>query len=166
MIRNRWLTALALFQLMTLSAGARAADVVVNGMALDPALVAQIAAAYRTEIVPGRYWYDPVAGLWGLEGGPVEGLRLAALVDLAPRGARGAEVEAAIGAPAREADPEGQGVVGPRHVRLRGAADRRARLRRPLQPHPVHAGPRPLRRGRGPGARPPGRLHDPPLDRR
>ena len=73
MTMKRLVKILAVLHLVTLAAGARAAEVVVNGTPLAPELVAQIAAAYRTQIVPGRYWYDPVAGLWGIEGGPVAG---------------------------------------------------------------------------------------------
>lgn len=52
---------------------ARAADVIVNGVRLDDATVAQLEAAYRTPIRPGRYWYDPISGVWGFEGGPSAG---------------------------------------------------------------------------------------------
>jgi hypothetical protein len=46
--------------------------VVVNGVALDPQTIAQLQRAYGA-IVPGRYWYDPMSGLWGRERGPTAG---------------------------------------------------------------------------------------------
>lgn len=48
--------------------------VIVNGASLDARHAAALAAAYRTRLVPGRYWYDRVSGLWGLEGGASVGL--------------------------------------------------------------------------------------------
>lgn len=50
-----------------------AAQVVVNRTPLAPQVVAALTAQYRTGIQPGRYWYDRVSGLWGLEGGPYMG---------------------------------------------------------------------------------------------
>jgi len=58
----------------TLFAGAAPAQqpVVVNGIALDAQTIGQLQRAYGA-IVPGRYWYDAVSGLWGREGGPHNG---------------------------------------------------------------------------------------------
>jgi hypothetical protein len=47
--------------------------VVVNGEPLPDDIVAQLESSYRTKLQPGRYWYDPVSGLWGLERGPTAG---------------------------------------------------------------------------------------------
>ena len=44
--------------------------VFVNAVELDPEIVHRLEQAYSTAVLPGRYWYDPYAGLWGLEGGP------------------------------------------------------------------------------------------------
>ena len=54
--------------------------VIVNAVALDARTLGQLQAAYGP-IAPGRYWYDPVSGLWGPERGPhagqiMPGLRL------------------------------------------------------------------------------------------
>jgi hypothetical protein len=42
--------------------------VVVNGLELTRAQVAEIASTYRTAVSPGRYWYDSRSGAWGMEG--------------------------------------------------------------------------------------------------
>ncbi len=46
--------------------------VVVNGVALDAQTLGQLQAVYGP-VAPGRYWYDPVSGLWGREHGPTAG---------------------------------------------------------------------------------------------
>lgn len=48
-------------------------EVVINGVAMS----AEDAAAAR--IPAGRYWYDARSGLWGLEGGPTQGITQAGL---------------------------------------------------------------------------------------
>jgi hypothetical protein len=48
--------------------------VIVNGAPLEARHAAALESAYRTRLVPGRYWYDAMSGLWGLEGGPSVGL--------------------------------------------------------------------------------------------
>jgi len=52
---------------------APAADVVINGAALAADRQRALEQAYRVPIKPGRYWYDAVSGVWGLEGGPALG---------------------------------------------------------------------------------------------
>ena len=47
-------------------ASAQESGILVNGQALT---VEEI-ASYGVELPPGRYWYDGVSGLWGVEGGP------------------------------------------------------------------------------------------------
>ena len=48
--------------------------VIVNGAPLEPRHTAALEQTYRTRLVPGRYWYDAMSGLWGLEGGASVGL--------------------------------------------------------------------------------------------
>jgi hypothetical protein len=48
-------------------------DVVVNGVVLDRTARQALERTYRVPLVPGRYWYDRVSGVWGLEGGPASG---------------------------------------------------------------------------------------------
>ena len=61
--------ALALPASQTMAQG----EVVVNGKALDTGTIANLEQTYRTPVKPGRYWYDPMSGLWGLENGPATG---------------------------------------------------------------------------------------------
>ncbi|HEU0204264.1 MAG TPA: hypothetical protein VFR86_27955 [Burkholderiaceae bacterium] len=58
---------------LLLSAPAFATGVIVNAAALDPGTKGALERAYRVPIQPGRYWYDPVSGAWGIEGGPMAG---------------------------------------------------------------------------------------------
>lgn len=46
-----------------------APTLVINGERMSEETVAAIAQAYGG-VVPGRYWYDPMTGLYGHEGGP------------------------------------------------------------------------------------------------
>jgi hypothetical protein len=61
------------------SAHAQGGAVIVNGAPLEARHAAALEQAYRTRLVPGRYWYDAMSGLWGLEGGPSVGLIAAGL---------------------------------------------------------------------------------------
>lgn len=47
--------------------------VVINGVALSSEQLAALAARFGVGIQPGRYWYDPLCGAWGQEGGPTRG---------------------------------------------------------------------------------------------
>jgi hypothetical protein len=79
---TRLLGACALALLFTALAGwttAHANGVIVNGAPLEARHAAALEQAYRTRLVPGRYWYDATSGLWGLEGGPSVGLIAAGL---------------------------------------------------------------------------------------
>lgn len=64
--------ALALF---ALSFGAAAAQntTIVNGVELTPDEQASLAYKLGQPVLAGRYWYDPMSGLWGVEGGPAMG---------------------------------------------------------------------------------------------
>lgn len=53
-------------------------EVVVNGIALDRATVTRLTQQFGP-VPPGRYWYDPVSGLWGYSGGPMMGQMLPGL---------------------------------------------------------------------------------------
>ena len=53
--------------------------ILVNGEELPIDTVRALQQIYPVEIAPGRYWYDPVSGAWGLEGGPVSGQMMAGL---------------------------------------------------------------------------------------
>lgn len=50
-----------------------AGDVVVNGVSLDQKTRQALERGYGIPIKPGRYWYDNVSGVWGMEGGPGAG---------------------------------------------------------------------------------------------
>lgn len=47
--------------------------VFVNGQPLEDVKRQKMERAYGVPILPGRYWYDPVSGAWGMEGGPTIG---------------------------------------------------------------------------------------------
>lgn len=56
---------------------ANAADqpspVIVNAVPLSVSTLAALQRVYPVPIQPGRYWYDPVSGAYGAEGGPIAG---------------------------------------------------------------------------------------------
>jgi hypothetical protein len=57
-------------------------DVVVNGVRVRDGEVAELermAGVKRTPLRDGTYWYDPVSGAWGAQGGPTLGFRRAGL---------------------------------------------------------------------------------------
>jgi len=54
-------------------------SVVINGESLDDATLAALEGTYGVVIQDARYWYDPVCGAWGFEGGPGVGLILPGL---------------------------------------------------------------------------------------
>jgi len=51
------------------SNASNAPAVIVNDVQLDPRQVRLLQQMYGA-LPPGRYWYDPMSGIWGIEGGP------------------------------------------------------------------------------------------------
>ncbi len=68
MTTRLWALALLPFALIPLPAVTT--DVMVNGVALDSKTKQALERTYGVPIRPGRYWYDKVSGVWGIEGGP------------------------------------------------------------------------------------------------
>ena len=54
-------------------------SVVVNGVPLAAARIAELERRYRVRLLDGRYWYDTKSGAWGVWGGPVLGVVLPGL---------------------------------------------------------------------------------------
>jgi hypothetical protein len=55
------------------NAVAQPSPVVVNAVALSKETLFALQRIYPVPIQPGRYWYDPVSGAYGVEGGPIAG---------------------------------------------------------------------------------------------
>lgn len=54
-------------------------SVYVNRVMLNQQEINALESYYGVRLVSGHFWYDPVAGLWGIEGGPTMGQILAGL---------------------------------------------------------------------------------------
>lgn len=64
----------------------------VNGSELPPDSLRALQQAYPVSIAPGRYWYDPLSGAWGVQGQPIAGQMAAGLAlggPLRPDASRG-----------------------------------------------------------------------------
>jgi hypothetical protein len=73
-IRSFVLVLVLLFAVLAAPAArAQSRGILVNGVELDARSIHSLETAYRTRLVPGRYWYDRQSGLWGLEGRPSGG---------------------------------------------------------------------------------------------
>lgn len=64
---------------MTTPLAAQGRQVFVNRVRLPEATLSALEQAGAPRIPDGRYWYDPLCGAWGLEGGQARGFVLAGL---------------------------------------------------------------------------------------
>lgn len=65
-LRRSAFALIILFGLAPQGAPAQESAILVNGQQLTTDEIAY----YGVDLPPGRYWYDGVSGLWGVEGGP------------------------------------------------------------------------------------------------
>lgn len=63
-LRRIGCTSVLMFGVSSASVMAQPTGIIIN----DQPLAMQQAAAYGIQLAPGRYWYDPISGLWGLQG--------------------------------------------------------------------------------------------------
>ncbi|MEL6713664.1 MAG: hypothetical protein AAFP86_07815 [Planctomycetota bacterium] len=69
---------------LLLGCGSGASEPFINGRALTADELEGFRSMYGVVPQPGRYWYDPMSGIWGLEGGPAAGFLLPGLPFGAP----------------------------------------------------------------------------------
>lgn len=58
---------------------APARAVFINGQRLGDETVAALERVYRVRVMDGQFWYDPMNGSWGIQGGPAAGFIMAGL---------------------------------------------------------------------------------------
>lgn len=68
---KRWLL---IFWLTSLTwASAQSREIVINRLPLHPEVLSKLEQHFQIHVPDGHYWYDPVCGAWGQEGGPTLG---------------------------------------------------------------------------------------------
>jgi hypothetical protein len=67
---------------LSAAALAQPTGIIINGSELSPAEAQSLYVKIDGPVPQGRYWYDPVSGLWGYEGGPSQGQILPGLAEV------------------------------------------------------------------------------------